>query len=121
MRVMNSWPIAAGTHIHSPRGPEVANKNAKVVNMPLAIEMNEKPMANDVNDFRERSNCGLYPDCSSSGLDALMKGSFQIVWDVNYARGGTLIAQRVVAASSEKIAGIPPVCQKINGDLSFGA
>jgi hypothetical protein len=45
--------------VQMPRGPEVVSRNAKVVKMPVVIEMNENATANDSNRLRVRTNCWL--------------------------------------------------------------
>jgi hypothetical protein len=41
-----------------PRGPALASRKPKVVKMPVVIEMNENPSANDSKERRERTNWG---------------------------------------------------------------
>ena len=42
-----------------PRGPELVSRKAKVVKIPVVIEMNEKATANDSNRLSLRTNCWL--------------------------------------------------------------
>ena len=54
-------PSATRGHVQIPSGPDVVSTDPYVVKMPVVIEMNEKPIANEANLCSVRDISCLYP------------------------------------------------------------
>ncbi len=59
------WPTMTSGQVQMPSGPDDIRTLPYVVKMPVVIEMNEKPIANEAKRRSERSNSCLYPNRST--------------------------------------------------------